>query len=89
MSVDLPPLRLGRVAFINTYPVEWALSRHLPDGEAVEVTGVPTALNRMLRAGEIDVANCSSIEYAVRPVRATCCCRRCASAPTAPSTRCS
>ena len=33
------PLRLGRVAFINTYPVEWALSRHLPEGEAVEVTG--------------------------------------------------
>ena len=46
------PLRLGRVSFINTYPVEWALTRHLPEGEAVEVTGVPTALNRMLRAGE-------------------------------------
>ncbi len=61
------PIRLGRVAFINTYPVEWALSRHLPEGEAVEVTGVPTALNRMLRAGEIDVANCSSIEYAAEP----------------------
>ena len=65
----LSPLRLGRVAFINTYPVEWALSRHLPEGEAVEVTGVPTALNRMLRAGEIDVANCSSIEYASDPER--------------------
>jgi chorismate dehydratase len=63
------PIRLGRVAFINTYPVEWALTRHLPDGEAVEVTGVPTALNRMLRAGELDVANCSSIEYASAPDR--------------------
>ena len=49
--------------------MEWALSRHLPEGEAVEVTGVPTALNRMLRAGEIDVANCSSIEYAAAPER--------------------
>jgi chorismate dehydratase len=66
-SADLTPLRLGRVAFINTYPVEWALSRHLPEGEAVEIAGVPTALNRMLRAGEIDVANCSSIEYASAP----------------------
>jgi chorismate dehydratase len=66
---DGAPIRLGRVAFINTYPVEWALSRHLPEGEAVEVTGVPTALNRMLRAGEIDVANCSSIEYALAPAR--------------------
>jgi chorismate dehydratase len=63
------PIRLGRVSFINTYPVEWALSRHLPEGEAVEVTGVPTALNRMLRAGEVDVANCSSIEYASAPER--------------------
>jgi chorismate dehydratase len=66
---EAAPIRLGRVAFINTYPVEWALSRHLPEGEAVEVTGVPTALNRMLRAGEIDVANCSSIEYAAAPDR--------------------
>jgi chorismate dehydratase len=66
---DGAPIRLGRVAFINTYPVEWALSRHLPEGEAVEVTGVPTVLNRMLRAGEIDVANCSSIEYAAAPSR--------------------
>jgi chorismate dehydratase len=63
------PIRLGRVSFINTYPVEWALGRHLPEGEAIEVTGVPTALNRMLRAGEIDVANCSSIEYAAAPER--------------------
>ena len=35
--------RLGRVDFINTFPVEWALARHLPAGEAVEVTGVPTS----------------------------------------------
>jgi chorismate dehydratase len=67
--VSETPIRLGRVAFINTYPVEWALTRHLPEGEAVEVTGVPTALNRMLRAGEVDVANCSSIEYAAAPER--------------------
>ncbi len=40
-----------------------------PEGEAVEVTGVPTTLNRMLRAGELDVANCSSIEYAAAPER--------------------
>jgi chorismate dehydratase len=66
---QVPPIRLGRVSFINTYPVEWALARHLPEGDAVEVTGVPTALNRMLRAGEVDVANCSSIEYAAAPER--------------------
>ena len=58
------PLRLGRVGFLNTYPVEWGLSRHLRTGAAEEVTGVPTALNRMLAAGEMDVANVSSVEYA-------------------------
>ena len=35
------------------------------DGEGLEqVSGVPTTLNRMLMAGEIDVAPISSIEYA-------------------------
>ena len=58
------PLRLGRVGFLNTYPVEWGLTRHLRPGAAEEVTGVPTALNRMLAAGEMDVANVSSVEYA-------------------------
>jgi chorismate dehydratase len=58
------PLRLGRVGFINTFPVEWALERFLAADEAEEVVGVPTALNAMLRAGEVDVANVSSIEYA-------------------------
>ena len=38
-------------------------------GEAVEVTGVPTELNRLLRAGDLDVANVSSIEYANAPER--------------------
>jgi chorismate dehydratase len=57
-------LRLGRVSFINTFPVEWALSRHLAAGEVEEVAAVPTELNRLLAAGELDVANVSSIEYA-------------------------
>jgi chorismate dehydratase len=61
------PLRVGRVGFLNTFPVEWALSRHLDTEDAVEVVGVPTALNAMLRRGEVDVANCSSVEYAADP----------------------
>jgi chorismate dehydratase len=60
----MAPLRLGRVGFINTFPVEWAIARFLAPDEAEEVVGVPTALNAMLRAGEVDVANVSSIEYA-------------------------
>jgi chorismate dehydratase len=58
------PVRLGRVGFLNTFPVEWALQRHLDPALGVEVTDVPTRLNAMLAAGEIDVANVSSVEYA-------------------------
>ena len=62
-------LRLGRVSFINTFPVEWALARHLDPGEVLEVAAVPTELNRMLAARELDVANVSSVEYANNPDR--------------------
>jgi chorismate dehydratase len=62
-------LRLGRVAFINTFPVEWALARHLDPDEVEEVAAVPTQLNRMLAARELDVANVSSVEYADNPER--------------------
>src|SRR3954471_9830286 len=62
-------LRLGRVSFINTFPVEWALARHLDPDEVEEVAAVPTELNRMLAARELDVANVSSVEYADNPER--------------------
>ena len=53
-------LRLGRISYANMAPVFYEL-----DGEGLEqVSGVPTTLNRMLMAGEIDVAPISSIEYA-------------------------
>jgi chorismate dehydratase len=57
-------IRLGRVDYINTFPLAWSLSRHLGDGLAEEVVGVPTTLNALLRAGDVDVANVSSVEYA-------------------------
>ena len=57
-------IRLGRVDYINTFPLAWSLHRHLRDGLAEEVVGVPTRLNALLRSGEIDVGNVSSVEYA-------------------------
>ncbi len=57
-------IRLGRVDYINTFPLAWSLARHLGDGLAEEVVGVPTRLNALLRAGDVDVANVSSVEYA-------------------------
>ncbi len=60
-------IRLGRVDYINTFPLAWSLARHLGDGLAEEVVGVPTRLNALLRAGDVDVANVSSVEYANNP----------------------
>lgn len=57
-------IRLGRVDYINTFPLAWSLARHLADGLAEEVVGVPTTLNDLLRRGDVDVANVSSVEYA-------------------------
>ena len=58
------PLRLGRVDYINTFPLEWALSRHLAENGIDEVVGVPTILNALLADGEVDAANVSSVAYA-------------------------
>lgn len=52
-------LRLGRISYVNMAPVF-----HRLDHPHVEVTGVPTDLNRMVLDGEVDVAPISSIAYA-------------------------
>ncbi|HVV57192.1 MAG TPA: menaquinone biosynthesis protein [Gaiellaceae bacterium] len=53
------PIRLGRIGYANMAPVFYRL-----DADVEEVVGVPTALNDLLVAGEIDVAPISSIHYA-------------------------
>ncbi len=58
------PLRVGRVDFINTFPLAWSLEHRLEAGMIEETLGVPTQLNALLAAGELDVANVSSIAYA-------------------------
>jgi len=52
-------IRLGRIAYVNMAPVFYRV-----DAEIEEVPGVPTDLNRMLVAGELDTAPISSIAYA-------------------------
>ncbi len=52
-------IRLGRISYLNMAPVFYRL-----EAEVEEVPGVPTALNRMLLDGEIDIAPIPSIEYA-------------------------
>src|SRR5204862_3203384 len=52
-------IRLGRISYVNMAPVFYRL-----EAEVEEIAGVPTELNRMLLAGELDLAPISSIEYA-------------------------
>lgn len=57
-------LRLGHITYSNCFPVHAELvDRGAPDGIAL-VEGVPSFLNGCLERGAIDVAPCSSIEYA-------------------------
>jgi chorismate dehydratase len=52
-------IKLGRISYVNMAPVFYRV-----ETEYDEVQAVPTALNRMLTDGEIDVAPISSIHYA-------------------------
>lgn len=57
-------LRVGRIDYANCTPVFRLLDERLQAGEVEIVHGVPAELNRLLRAGGIDLCPCSSIEYA-------------------------
>jgi chorismate dehydratase len=52
-------VKLGRISYANMAPVFYRV-----DADVEEINGVPTELNRMVIAGELDTAAISSIEYA-------------------------
>lgn len=57
--------RVGYIDYLNSLPVYWGLETGaVPAKDLQLVKGPPTALNRMLVAGELDVSPVSSIEYA-------------------------
>jgi chorismate dehydratase len=57
-------MRVGRIAYINCYPVYGAVDRGIVPLQGELVTGVPTALNREMAAGTLDVSVISAVEYA-------------------------
>lgn len=57
-------IRLGHIDYSNCFPVHAQLIAETPPADVRILTGVPAVLNRALAAGEIDVAPCSSIEFA-------------------------
>src|SRR5437879_13440693 len=57
-------MRLGRIGYINCYPVYGAIDRGVTPLAAELVTGTPSELNDLLAAGELDVSGVSAVEYA-------------------------
>lgn len=64
---SMPPdlrLRVGRIPYINCYPVYGGIDRGLVSLDADLVSGVPSALNGMMGEGALDVSVISAVEYA-------------------------
>jgi chorismate dehydratase len=57
-------MRLGRIPWINCYPVYGAIDRGLVSVGAELVTGTASDLNDLMAAGELDLSVVSAVEYA-------------------------
>jgi chorismate dehydratase len=57
-------MKIGRIPYINCYPVYGAIDRGVVALDADLVDGVPTDLNRRMAAGELDISVVSAVEYA-------------------------
>lgn len=57
-------MRVGRIPYVNCYPVYGAIDRGLIPLEATIVDGVPSELNSQMAAGGLDVSVISAVEYA-------------------------
>jgi chorismate dehydratase len=57
-------MRIGRIPYINCYPVYGAIDRGLVRLDVELVDGVPTDLNRKMGAGDLDISVVSAVEYA-------------------------
>src|SRR6185436_6809235 len=57
-------MRLGRIPWINCYPVYGAIDRGIVPVPAELVTGTASELNDLLATGELDVSAVSAVEYA-------------------------
>ena len=57
-------MKIGRIPYVNCYPVYGAIDRGVVALEAELVDGVPTDLNRRMAAGELDISVVSAVEYA-------------------------
>src|SRR3712207_8807049 len=59
-------VRVGRIPYVNCYPVYGAIDRAIVPLSAELIDGVPTELNRLMAEGSLDVSVVSAVEYADR-----------------------
>jgi chorismate dehydratase len=57
-------LRVGRIPYINCYPVYGAIDRGIVGLDAELVDGIPSHLNRLMARGALDISVISAVEYA-------------------------
>lgn len=60
-------LRVGKIPYLNLFPIYHFIQTLSDCSEYRFIEGVPSALNQMLREGEIDISPSSSIEYIRNP----------------------
>ena len=57
-------LRVGRIPYINCYPVYGGIDRGVVTLDAELVDGIPSKLNRLMAQGALDISVISAVEYA-------------------------
>ena len=57
-------MRVGRIPYINCYPVYGAIDRKIVQLDAELIDGIPSALNSAMALGSLDVSVISAVEYA-------------------------
>jgi chorismate dehydratase len=57
-------VRVGRIPYINCYPVYGAVDRGIVPLQGTVVDGIPSELNRRMEAGQLEVSVISAVEYA-------------------------
>jgi chorismate dehydratase len=57
-------MRVGRIPYINCYPVYGAIDRGIVRLDAELVDGIPSALNSRMAEGSLDISVISAVEYA-------------------------
>jgi chorismate dehydratase len=57
-------VRVGRIRYINCFPVYGAIDRGIVPLGAPVVSGNPSELNQLMASGQLDVSVISAVEYA-------------------------